>query len=98
MLTVLYQYAAPEVAAFLKDNPSGSGMEPDRLDLVMTHINPRASISLPDCYDMEGYHLMVPHAAVPADETEEETPDDGDNPLEDASTDAFPKPNDSEEI
>ena len=63
----------------------------------MAHLNPGASISLPDCLDMEGCQLVIPHAAV-LDRTEEETPDGKETPREDASTEAFPKPNDSEEI
>ena len=73
-------------------------MKPDRLDLVMAHLNPRASISLPDCLDMEGCHLVVPHAAVHTVGTTEETPDDEEPSLEDAPSDSFPKPSDSEEI
>ena len=92
VLKVLCQYASPEVAAFLKGSPSGAGKGPDNLAQVMAHLNPGASISLPDCLDMKGCQLVIPHAAV-LDGTEGEAPEDEDNLQEDASIETFPKPN-----
>ena len=80
--------------ALLKENPSGSEIGPDRLELLMTAINPRASLSLPDCWDTEGCQIEVPHPDVLADAPEVETLDDEDIPQEDVSTDSLPKPDD----
>ena len=49
VLTALCQFATPEVVAFLKENPSGPKMEQERLELMLTSINPGASLSLPEC-------------------------------------------------
>ena len=61
VLTIFCPFAAPEVAAFLRDNPPGTEDGPDLLDHVITTLNPGASLSLSDCWGMEDCHIKVPH-------------------------------------
>ena len=96
VLTVLCQYAAPEVAAFLEDLTPEAGMDPERLAVLMTNINPRVGITLPDCLDMEGCHSEIPHTTFLLDGTGEDSREDAVNPLEDTSAEVLPKPHDGE--
>ena len=96
VLTVLCQYAAPKVAAFLEDLTPEVGMDPERLAVLMTNINPRVGITLPDCLDMEGCHSEIPHTTFLLDGTGEDSREDAVNPLEDTSAEVLPMPHDGE--
>ena len=81
VLTVFCEYAAPEVAAFLKDNPLGTevGLEGKS----------NASLWLPSCDGMKDCHMNVLHPD-PLVQSEEENSASGET-LEEESVDTPPK-------